>query len=163
MGSRDFFTHIVRDYRIYHDDVIKWKHFPRYWPFVRGIHRSPVNSPHKGQWRGASMLSLICARIDDLVNNGEAGDFRRHRSHYDVIVIIVAQCRHMAADFLVNNYSDTGLLPDRTKLLLETALSYDQAEWSTRFFFFSVYHGMQLSASSIHLYLYKSIRSCSQY
>ena len=38
----------------WHDDVIKWKHFPRYyWPFVRGIHRSPVNSPHKGQWRGA--------------------------------------------------------------------------------------------------------------
>ena len=28
-----------------HDDVIKWKHFPCYWPFVRGIHRSPVNSP----------------------------------------------------------------------------------------------------------------------
>ena len=40
-----------------HDDVIKWKHFPRYWPFVRGIHRSPVNSPHKGQWRGALMFS----------------------------------------------------------------------------------------------------------
>ena len=35
----------------YHDDVIKWKHFPRYWPFVRWIHRSPVNSPHKGLWR----------------------------------------------------------------------------------------------------------------
>ena len=32
---------------------------PRYWPFVRGIHRSPVNSPHKGQWRGALMLSMI--------------------------------------------------------------------------------------------------------
>ena len=34
-----------------------WRHqmekFPRYWPFVRGIHRSPVNSSHKGQWRGA--------------------------------------------------------------------------------------------------------------
>ena len=28
----------------YHDDVIKWEHFPRYWSFVRGIHRSPVNS-----------------------------------------------------------------------------------------------------------------------
>ena len=27
-----------------HDDVIKWKYFPRYWPFVRGIHRSPVKS-----------------------------------------------------------------------------------------------------------------------
>ena len=44
-----------------HDDVIKWKHFPRYWPFVRGIHRSPVNSPHKGQWRGALIFSLISA------------------------------------------------------------------------------------------------------
>ena len=44
-----------------HDDVIEWKHFPRYWPFVRGIQRSPVNSPHKGQWREALVFSLICA------------------------------------------------------------------------------------------------------
>ena len=51
----------------HHDDVIKWKHFPRYWPFVRGIHRSPVNSPHKGQWRGASMFSLICVWINSWV------------------------------------------------------------------------------------------------
>ena len=29
--------------RCYHDEVIKWKHFPRYWPFVRGNHRPPVN------------------------------------------------------------------------------------------------------------------------
>ena len=43
------------------DDVIKWKHFPRYWSFVRGIHRSPVNSPHKGQWRGALMFFLWSA------------------------------------------------------------------------------------------------------
>ena len=40
-----------------HDDIIKWKHFPRHWPFVRGIHRSPGNSPHKGQWRGALIFS----------------------------------------------------------------------------------------------------------
>ena len=71
----------------FHDDVIKWKHFPRYWPFVRGIHRSPVNSPHKGQWRGALMFTLICARINGWVNNGEAGDLRRNRAHYDVIVM----------------------------------------------------------------------------
>ena len=43
-----------------HDDVIIWKQFPRYWSFVRGIHRSPMNSPHKGQWRGALMFSLTC-------------------------------------------------------------------------------------------------------
>ena len=70
-----------------HDDVIKWKHFPRYWPFVRGIHRSPVNSPHTGQWPGALMFSLICTRITGWVNNGEAGDSRRHRAHYDVTVM----------------------------------------------------------------------------
>ena len=35
--------------------------FSRYWPFVRGIHPSPVNSPHKGQWRGTLMFSLIRA------------------------------------------------------------------------------------------------------
>ena len=95
-----------------HDDVIKWKHFPRYWPFVRGrggglcsgpdqrkhqsstslafvrgIHRSPVNSPHKGQRRGALMFSFNWARINGWVNNREAGDFRRRRLHYDVIVM----------------------------------------------------------------------------
>ena len=52
------------DWHRYHDDVIKWKHFPRYWPFVRGIHRSQVNFPHKGQWCGALMFSLICAWIN---------------------------------------------------------------------------------------------------
>ena len=71
-----------------HDDVMKWKHFPRHWPFVLGIHRSPVNSPHKGQWRGALMFSLICVWINGWVKNREAGDLRRHRAHYDVIVIV---------------------------------------------------------------------------
>ena len=71
----------------YHDDVIKWKPFPRYWPFVRGIHRSPVNFPHKGQWRGALMFSLICVWINSWVNNREAVNLRRHRAHYDVTVM----------------------------------------------------------------------------
>ena len=74
-----------------HDDVMKWKHFPRNWPFVWGIHRSPVNSPHKGQWCGALMFSLICFWINDRVNNGEAGDLRRYHAHYDVIVMFGKQ------------------------------------------------------------------------
>ena len=41
------------------DELIKWKHFPRYWPFVRGIHRSLVNSPHKGQWRRAFIFFYL--------------------------------------------------------------------------------------------------------
>ena len=74
-------------YLLTHDDVIKWKHFPRYWPFVRGIHRSPMNSSHKGQWRGALMLSLICVWINGGVNNRKAGDLIRYRAHYDAIVM----------------------------------------------------------------------------
>ena len=70
-----------------HDDVIKWKHFPRYWPFVREIRRPPANFPHKGQWRGVLMFSLICAWINGWVNNREAGDLRHHRAHYDVTLM----------------------------------------------------------------------------
>ena len=71
-----------------HDDVIKWKHFPHYWPFVWGIHWSPVNSRHRGQWRGPLMFSLICVWINGWVNNREAGDLRRYRAHFDVIVML---------------------------------------------------------------------------
>ena len=81
-------TIIQTELRSRHDDVIKWKYFPRYCPFMLGIHRSPVKSPHKGQWRGGMMLSLICAWINDWVNNREAGDPRSHRAHYDVIVMV---------------------------------------------------------------------------
>ena len=74
-----------------HDDVIKWKHFPRYWPFVRRIHRSPVNCQHKGQWRGALMFSLICAWINAWLNNREDGDLMRHCADYDVMEISTLQ------------------------------------------------------------------------
>ena len=78
---------------MYHVDVIKRKHFLRYWPFVRGIHRSPVNSPYKAQSRGALMFSLICARMNGWVNNrdpGDLGDWRRaYRAHFDVTVMEV--------------------------------------------------------------------------
>ena len=47
----------------------------------------PVNSPHKGPWREALMFSLVYACINGWVNNREAGDLRRHRAHYDVIVM----------------------------------------------------------------------------
>ena len=69
----------------YHDDVIKWEHFPRCWPFVRGIHRYLVTSPHKGQWREALMFSLICVWINGWVKNREAGDLRHYCALYYVI------------------------------------------------------------------------------
>ena len=48
---------------IFHDDVIKWKHFPRYWRFVQGIRRSPGNSRTKAS---DAELWNICNHHDDL-------------------------------------------------------------------------------------------------
>ena len=78
-----------------HQNISVWRpwwrhqveHFPHYWSFVGEIHRSTVNSPHIGQWRGALMFSLICVWINVWLNNREAGDLRRHRAHYDVTVM----------------------------------------------------------------------------
>ena len=70
---------------LFHEDVIKGKHFPRSWPFVRGIHRTPVNSSNKSQCLWCLLWSTPW--INGWVNNREAGDLRRHRVHYDVIVI----------------------------------------------------------------------------
>ena len=70
-----------------HDDVIKWKHFPRYWPFYAG------NSPVSGEFPAQRPVTrsfdafLICAWINAWVNNREAGDLRRYRAHYDVTVM----------------------------------------------------------------------------
>ena len=80
-----------------HDGVIKRKDFSRYWPFVRGIHRLPVNFPHKGQWRGALMFSLICTGINGWINNHEAGDLRCHRVHFYVIVMNLQAADRMLA------------------------------------------------------------------
>ena len=72
----------------FHDVVIKWKHVPQYWHFVRGIHRSPVDSPHKGQWRWVLLFSLICAWTIDWANNRDSGDLKHHGFHYDVTVMM---------------------------------------------------------------------------
>ena len=70
---------------------IWWRHqmetFPRYWPFVKGIHRSPMDYPHKGQWREALVFSLICTWTNGKANIRDAGDLRRYRSHYDATIM----------------------------------------------------------------------------
>ena len=68
-----------------------WRHqmesFSALLAICAGNSPVPVNSPHKGQWRGALMFTLICLWTNDWVNNREAGDLRRLRVHYDVIVM----------------------------------------------------------------------------
>ena len=75
--------------KIYHDDLIKWKHFPHYWPFGWGIHWSLVNSPHTGQWRWTLMFSVIWAWTNGWVNNWNGCDLRRHHDHYDLTVMSI--------------------------------------------------------------------------
>ena len=48
-----------------HKDVIKWKHFPHYWSFVRGIQWSLVNSlnietPSRSLWRHCNAVAREC-------------------------------------------------------------------------------------------------------
>ena len=74
-----------------HGDVIKCKHFSCYWPFLKGIYRWPVDSTHKGKWRGALMFSLICAWTNGWANNRDAGDLRGHGAHFDVTVMKILQ------------------------------------------------------------------------
>ena len=100
-----------------YNDVIKWKHFPRYWPFVRGIHRSPVVSLHKDQWRGTLMFYLICVWTNGWGNNWDVGDLRHHRAHYDVSVMsFVSRQKHgngyrqIYPNKVVNKHNTTWLI-----------------------------------------------------
>ena len=57
--------------------------------FVNGIHQWLVDSPHKGQWRGALIFSLICAWTNSWANNQDAGDLRHHHAHYDITIMLI--------------------------------------------------------------------------
>ena len=69
-------------YCICHDDVINWKHFPRYWPFARRFRWIPFTK--------ASDVELWCflwSASEQTEQNWDAGDLRRHSTHYDVTVM----------------------------------------------------------------------------
>ena len=69
-----------------------WRHQMKIFFTLRAIcegnHRSPVDSPRKGQWRGALMYPLICAWTNDWETNQDTGDLRRSLAHYYVTVMI---------------------------------------------------------------------------
>ena len=92
-----------------------------------------VNSPHKGQWGGALMFSLICTRINGWVNNGEAGDLRCHRAHYDVIV-------------MGRTFPSVKFVPKRVQLTVSQHLS--------RMWLGTEQDGLQLSVKKVYVYIY---------
>ena len=58
---------------IFRDDVIKWKHIPRCWPFVRVTRSFDV--------------------FFGWANNRDVGDLRRHRAHDDVTVMLLIEIK----------------------------------------------------------------------
>ena len=82
-----------------HDDVIKWKHFPRHWPSFGEFTGDRVTGHLGGEFTGEfpaerpvtrSFDVFIDLRLNnDWVNNREAGDLRRYRTHFDVIVMCI--------------------------------------------------------------------------
>ena len=98
---------------------------------VRWIHRWPVNSPHKGQWRGTLMFSFICV-----------GDLRRHRAHYDITVMVSEiRSRLRVGDAETSSYSLSGVPDffDRNKILSCYDLSHYQVPHCIRVFFYFVW------------------------
>ena len=104
-----FFPCVVR---YYSHTCSWWRHqmetFSASLALCAGIHRLLVNSPHKGQWCGALIVSLSCAWINGWVNNRGAGDLKLDRAHYDNIIILwqfidpnnlVKSCIFQAAQF----------------------------------------------------------------
>ena len=71
------------------EHITRWRHQMETFSTLLAIcaGNSPVNSPHKAQWRGALMFSLICVWINGWANIREVGDLRRYRAQYDVIVV----------------------------------------------------------------------------
>ena len=107
--SRPFNQNTIMQYQ-HIGNVTWWRHqmetFSALLALCAGNSPVPVNSPHEGQWGGALIFSLICARIYDCVNNREAGDLRGHRGHYHVNVM-----KHMLFDIFVKQaYGNVWLL-----------------------------------------------------
>ena len=119
-----------------------------------GEFTGPVNFPHKGQWRGALVFSLIGARINDWVNNREAGDLRRHRGHYDVRVMLLNTCtRKFPPHAITVRRSDTAITNctgshfDNVQCNQLTKIS---SKW--RHFCFNLMHGRSIYFMTIRLH-----------
>ena len=119
-------THGLRLSVFYRDDRIKWNNFLCYWPFVRGIHRSPVDSPHKSQWRGALMFYLMCTWTNRWANIRDASDLRCHRAQYYVTVMLPANFTNT----LDGSFHATG--PSHSKTIGDRSHEFTQTENKTK-------------------------------
>ena len=75
--------------------------------FYVGNSSATSEFPHKGQWHGALMFSLICSWINGWVNNWDASDLIGHHAYYDVTVMF-------------QHWSDNGMAPNRWQAIIWT-------------------------------------------
>ena len=106
---------------LHYDDIIQWKHFSALRAFVWGIHRSPVDSPHKGQWRGALMFLLLYKRLSKQSRRRcfetQSRPLRRH-CHGNGNVFILMKLPSLAA--MISIGSGKGLAPNRRQAIFPT-------------------------------------------
>ena len=96
--------------------TIKWfmmaywrgKCFSHYWPFVKGIHRSPVDSPHKGPIMRGFGASFVVS-----VNMSVSKEFCcRFKTHWHLCDVIVMQRNNISQCvfcLLTHNFKIRGL------------------------------------------------------
>ena len=124
-----------------------WRHqmetFSALLAICAGNSPVPVNSPHKGQRRGALMFSLICVWINDWVNNREAGDLRRYRDHYYVIVMM----QYIPEQYITNDEIFMIFLRELTKTTPQYCPLYvrrwGHSVWNFNWFKQSIYTAQQ--------------------
>ena len=97
---------IDAEWTLPHDDVIKLKQYPRYWPCVRGNHRSQVDSPHKGPVTRALVFSLVLVWTNGQTNRRVAGDLRGHGAHSAVTVMRTKCLVSVMEDIVTNNIDE---------------------------------------------------------
>ena len=64
-----------------HDMIMTWQWFPHYWPYVRGIHGSLLDSADKGPVTVTLIFPLLLAWISCWTNRRVVSAFRWHDAH----------------------------------------------------------------------------------
>ena len=95
--------------------------------FLCGNSPAPLNSPHKGQWRGTLMFSLIFAWTNGWVNNRDVGDLKRHCAHYHCTqnhkkAECIFFCRYCTPSILRHGLVDQMVQSSHCQLLLISVL-----------------------------------------
>ena len=125
---------IVHNYQRMITNEAWWRHqmetFSALLTVCAGNSPVPGKFPHKSQWRGALMFSLICVWINGWVNNREAGDLRRYRTHYDVIVMRFLTCRLMTKHWTPVCFKFMGNRRRRCRSFSTMKLIYDSLSLS---------------------------------